>query len=197
MKPIITTHDFRCDLNSGTTEASLRRALMHQDAMADCFRVSVVRDMNPVDLSGMQVTGFLQLASTGQTLPLTGDVSGHYASVTLTSACYAIPGKASLTIQLRKDDTRRSLLKVDFTIRQTGTDAVVDPEDIVPSLSELLAERGFPTPPPVRTSDGALFAAEDTGCYGLWRRPMGEPLSSAALCRNPSLAEPMGGCWDS
>lgn len=59
-------------------------------------------------------------------------------------------------------------------------------------LSELLAERGFPTPPPVRTSDGALFAAEDTGCYGLWRRPMGEPLSSAALCRNPSLAEPMG-----
>ena len=140
MKPIITTHDFRCDLNSGTTEASLRRALMHQDAMADCFRVAVVRDMNPVDLSGMQVTGFLQLASTGQTLPLTGDVSGHYASVTLSSACYAIPGKASLTIQLRKDDTRRSLLKVDFTIRQTGTEAVVDPEDIVPSLSELLAE---------------------------------------------------------
>lgn len=138
MNDITTLHSFRCDLNLGPLEAKLNTPLMHQDALADTFRVAVCRDMKPVDLTGMTVSGYLYFSATQQALPLSGTVSGHYASVTLTDSCYAIPGWCSLVIQLQQGDVRHTVLKVDFAIQRTGGDTYIAPGSPT-TLAELLA----------------------------------------------------------
>lgn len=135
MNDITTLHSFRCELNAGPCEAELRKALMHQDALADTFRVAVCRNMAPVDLADMTVTGYLYCPATRQTILLDGAAEGHFASVTLTDGCYAQPGWYSLVIQLQQGDVRHTVLKVDFAIQRTGSETL-----IVPGESTTLAE---------------------------------------------------------
>lgn len=140
MNEISTTHSFRCDLNTGPCEAKLDTPLMHQDALGDIFHVSLWQGRFPADLSDVTATGYLYLAATQQTILLPGTVSASSASVTLSSGCYAVPGRASLVIQLRQGSIRHTVLKVDFTIARTSSDKVIDPGAMVPSLAELLAQ---------------------------------------------------------
>ena len=140
MPDITTIREYRCDLDSGPREAVLRTPLMHQDALADELRVHVHRGEAPVDLTGMAVYGYLLIAATRQTIPLTGTVSGNTASVTLAPECYALPGYASLVIQLQSGDVRHTVLKVDLCIQRTGSDSIIDPEDVLPTLAELLEQ---------------------------------------------------------
>ena len=140
MNEITTRHSFRCDLNAGTLEVTLDKALMHQDALGDVFSVSVWRSGSPVELDGVTVRGYLYLAATQQTVLLNGSASGSSASVTLDSSCYAVPGHASLVIQLQKGTVRHTALKANFVIDRTCTDTVIDPSNVLPTLPELLAQ---------------------------------------------------------
>lgn len=140
MNEITTRHSFRCDLNAGTLEVTLDAPLMHQDALGDVFSVSVWRSGSPVELDDVTVRGYLYLAATQQTVLLNGSASGSSASVTLDSSCYAVPGHASLVIQLQKGTVRHTVLKADFVIDRTCTDTVIDPGSVLPTLPELLAQ---------------------------------------------------------
>lgn len=140
MTNIQTTHQYRCDLNRGPCEVTLKMPIMHQDALGDVFRVSVWRKGKVVDLSGLSVRGYLYFASTRQTLPLEGSVTDNCACVTLTSECYAIPGYASLVVQLLDGNIRHTVLKVNMCIDRTGSENVIDPGSIVPTLAELLSQ---------------------------------------------------------
>lgn len=137
MADIQTLHSFRCNLNDGPCEVRLPTPLMHQDSLADVFRVAVHRDHSPVKLRGMTVCGYLYFRSTRQTLLLEGALENHYASVTLTADCYAVPGFASLVIQLQDGDVRHTVLKVDMLIKRTGSEELYFPEDYA-SLAQLM-----------------------------------------------------------
>lgn len=138
MKDISTLHNYRCDLNFGPCEMELSKPLMHQDALADTFRVAVCRGNEPVELAGMTVYGYLHFPATRQTLPLEGTADEHYAAVTLTDACYAQPGWCSLVIQLQQGDVRHTVLKADFAVNRTTSEHILLPDFISPSLPELL-----------------------------------------------------------
>lgn len=140
MADITTTFKYRCDLDRGPCEADLPRPLMHTDALADTFCVAVRRGMKPVMLTGMTVRGFMCFHAARQTLPLRGTCDGNTACVTLTDECYAVPGGFSLVIQLESGDVRHTLLRVNGMVSRVCTDSVIDPEDIVPTLPELLAQ---------------------------------------------------------
>ena len=140
MAKIQTIHSFVCDVQQGAQEVNLQKGIMHQDAMADVFRVEVMQGGQRVDLTGVSVHGYLYVAQTRQTLPLAGSVEGNAASVVLTSACYDVPGYASLCVQLHAADVRHTLLKVNFCIVRTGSDLIVDPDSVLPSLAQLLAQ---------------------------------------------------------
>lgn len=140
MNEITTPYSYRCDLNQGPLEATLDKALMHQDALGDIFRASVWRGSSPVDLTSVTARGYLYLAATQQTVLLDGSVSGSVASVALTSSCYAVPGHAALVIQLQQGEVRHTVLKVNFVIDRTCTDTVIDPSNVLPTLPELLAQ---------------------------------------------------------
>lgn len=138
MPYIATIREYSCCLDRGTVEVRLRSPLMHQDALADTFRVAIHRGNDQVDLTGMAVYGYLYFPATRQTLPLEGIADGHYASITLTDACYAQPGWCSLAIQLQYDDVRHTVLKVDFAVKRTGSEHLINPGDC-PTLADLIA----------------------------------------------------------
>lgn len=138
MTTIQTIHQYRCDLSQGPSEVTLKAPVMHQDALGDVFRAAVRRGSQPLDLSGMTVRGFLYFASTRQTLLLEGSVVDGQASVALTSECYAVPGYASLVVQVQDGEVRHSVLKVNMCITRTATDSVLDPGEMLPTLPELL-----------------------------------------------------------
>lgn len=140
MNKIAAKHSFRCDLNKGTREVKIDTPLMHQDALGDIFSVSVWRGGSPVKLDGVTVRGYLYLTETKQTILLSGSVTGSSVSVTLDSSCYAVPGHAALVIQLQKDAVRHTILKANFMIDRTCTDTIIDPDSVIPTLAELLAQ---------------------------------------------------------
>ncbi|MGN0794761.1 MAG: hypothetical protein ACI4MG_09865 [Aristaeellaceae bacterium] len=139
MTILTTRHEFRVDLDNSPLEARLPRPLSHQDALADCFTAVIRRGMEPVDLTGMTVLGYLCFTGTRQTLPLSGTVSGSTAEVTLTSDCYAIPGPFSFVLQLLQGDVRHTVLRVNGEIARCTTDELLSSE-LLPPLPELLAD---------------------------------------------------------
>ena len=127
MNDITTQHDFRCQLETGPCEVDLRRPLMHQDALADTFSVSVYQGEAAVDLTGMTVYGYLHHVSSRQTLRLrNGRISGNRASITLPEKCYRLPGYTSLSLQIQNGAVRHTVLKVNFCIQRTASDTITD-----------------------------------------------------------------------
>ena len=116
---IRTTYKYKCDLDKGTLETTLRNSLMQSDALADAFAVTVQRNGSDVDISGMTVYGYLYANATKTTVPLKGTISGSTARVILSEDCYAVPGYASLMIQLHDGDVRHTVLKVDFVVTRS------------------------------------------------------------------------------
>lgn len=140
MTTIRTTYKYKCDLDKGTLETSLRNSLMQADALADAFAVTVQRNGADVDISGMTVYGYLYANATQSTVPIKGTVSGSTATVILSEDCYAVPGYASLMIQLHDGDVRHTVLKVDFVVTRTGGTLVLDGDNVLPTLAELLGQ---------------------------------------------------------
>lgn len=138
MATIRTTYKYKCDLDKGTLETTLRNSLMQADALADAFAVTVQRNGEDVDISGMTVYGYLYASATKTTVPLKGTISGSTATVILSEDCYAVPGYASLMIQIHDGDVRQTVLKVDFVVTRTGGTLVLDGDSILPTLAELL-----------------------------------------------------------
>lgn len=140
MATIRTTYKYACDLDKGTYEVNLRSPLMQADSQADAFRVSVTRNGADVDVSGMNAYGYMYIAANQTTVALGGTVSGNMAEVVLTSDCYAVPGYASLVIQLHEGDVRHTVLKVNMYIERTGGNKVLTGGDVLPALAELLGK---------------------------------------------------------
>ena len=140
MGTINTIHPYRVDLEECPLAVQLTQPLNHQDALADVFTVAVRRGMKPVDLTGMTVTAYLTFGETRQTLPLSGTVNGSTASVTLTADCYKLPGLFTLVMQLQDGEVRHTILRVCGLIDRTACDDLIASGDLLPTLSELLAE---------------------------------------------------------
>lgn len=60
-------------------------------------------------------------------------------SVTLPQACFAYPGRVTLTIKLTNGTTVTTALGVSGVVARTSTDVVVDPGEIVPDVAALQA----------------------------------------------------------
>ena len=140
MGTINTIHSYRVDLDDCPLAVQLTQPLSHQDALADVFRVTVRRGMNPVDLTGMTVTAYLTFGETRQTLPLSGIAQGSAASVTLTGDCYKLPGLFTLVMQLTDGDVRHTILRVSGLIDRTSCEEIISPGELLPALPELLEE---------------------------------------------------------
>lgn len=137
--PIVTELYYSTDLQRGMTMQPLKAALISGDSDAHRFVVGCHRGNAPIDLSGAGVHGYF-IRSNGSTVMMTGAVEGGRAILTLPTPCYAYPGRFSLVVKASRDGAVNTILWVEGAVSRSTTDTVVDPDEVLPSLDELLAQ---------------------------------------------------------
>lgn len=137
--PIQTILSYQTDLSAGVTRTPVRPALFTQDSQAHTFRVACVRAGSAENLANAAVRGYF-LRADGVTVPMEGVCSGHVASVTLSPACYAVPGRFQLVIRVSLGDAASTVFFGDGAVTASMSDALLDDERIIPSLDELLRQ---------------------------------------------------------
>jgi hypothetical protein len=123
------------DLETGTIARTFRnKSLGEGDWYGDRFGVIVLRGGQPVDLTGVSVSGFF-IRANGTTEALSGSRSGNKCWVDLPAACYAVEGNFTLGIKLTHSVTTVTARIVDGTIVNTTLGSINDPGSIIPDIT--------------------------------------------------------------
>ncbi len=82
------------------------------------------------------------ICSDGSTVPITnGTISGNTVSITLTAACFAIPGQIGVGIQIVTGSIKTTVLKAIYNAERFETDNVIDPDErITITVSDLVED---------------------------------------------------------
>lgn len=128
------------DLNKGLVRSYCGTVLATGDNMANCFGVEIYRNGEAVNVDGYAVTGYFIYQNGAETIVVKGKAEGNTAIVELPQACYAHEGGFSLTIKVSGTDVTAAVRVIDGNIRQTATETLIDPGEVVPSLDELFAQ---------------------------------------------------------
>ena len=92
-----------------------------------------------MDLSGASAQGYF-IRADGYTVPITGAISGNVVTLTLSESCYYVVGNFNLIIKVSIGESRKSVFWGNGYVVRSMTDAIVDEENVIPSLDELLAQ---------------------------------------------------------
>ena len=133
------------NLETGNIHRSfLRHSIGTQDQHADHFGIRVMRDGEPVDLTGISVQGVF-MPPQGSPIAITGDtytiVEGNVAKVILPQACYNYEGSFTLAIKLIDitDSITGTIRIIDGVVDNTHASGTVAPTGSVPTYQEILA----------------------------------------------------------
>ncbi len=146
---------FRVDTELPMVRQRLRDVLVKGDRCAHCIRVELNRSGAPLTGLG-QVHGYA-VRPDGVTVVAEGSVADNCLEVTLPPACYDVPGRVELLVRAEKGDTILTALWLEMLVAGGVTDEAMDPGNIVPSLSDLLAQLGR-----METATGAAEGLLDT-----------------------------------
>lgn len=108
------------------------------DSKAHTWRVTIMDGGKPANLSGI-VTGYF-VRGDNATVKVSGTLTGNVASVTLDESCYNVEGDIVAVMRIRTSAGRITLAALIFSVRRIITDTIVDPENVIPSLDDLLAQ---------------------------------------------------------
>jgi len=115
------------DLSRGYTPVVWPDALMVSgDVGAHTWRLTVLDNGVPADLSGATITGYF-VREDGVTVAVAGTVLGNAASVVLAQNCYAVAGRLGGVLRMEVSDKTVTLSSVIFTVKRLTTDSMVDP----------------------------------------------------------------------
>lgn len=152
------------DLDQGVARpVALKQHLIYANAQAHTFRLVCTRGGKPVSLDGMQCMGYVRRKD-GVTIPVEGVTNGNVASVTLTAACYAVPGTVTISIELISGECRAThglwIAQVECPVTdQVGGDAAISISDTMGQLHAALEDAVdavvYPASHIIRTAEGA------------------------------------------
>lgn len=126
----------KVDLKTGEPAIINLRQLYYADAEANRIGAIVTAGGAPVALTG--TCSGTAIRADGTTVPLTGTVDGNMAYVDLIQDCYAVEGMIQIYVKQTTGDVTATLVAAVGTVRLTETDAVIDPGEIIPSVSALI-----------------------------------------------------------
>ena len=128
-----------CELTEPLTVTPLRHALVSGDNLGDRFDIAVTRAGQPMSLLTAGITGYFIRAADGYTVTVTGSAEGNVASLLLPEACYAVPGRFTLTVKAADEQGRHAVFIGEGAVLRSATDALIDPGQTIPSVEELLS----------------------------------------------------------
>lgn len=133
-----TEYWMKTDLNQNVSVRSVKGNFFSQDNNGNIVGVVVVKGGAPVTLTG-SVYGYI-IRPDGATVVVEGSASENRASIQIPSQALAYTGRIDIVIQLASSSVRTVLGACTGTVVQSRTDQTVDPGEIIPDLSELLAK---------------------------------------------------------
>ena len=131
------------NLETGNIHRSfLKHSIGYLDQAADHFGIRVLRNGEPVDLTGVTVQGIFMPPQGNPIAITTGNIiEGNVAEVVLPQACYNYDGQFCLSIKL-VDATNAitgTMRIVDGMVDNTHASGTVAPTETVPTYQEILA----------------------------------------------------------
>jgi uncharacterized protein (DUF1330 family) len=126
--------------NIGVQSVGQARAV-RGESNAHTWRVTVLDGMAAANLDGYSAQ-CSYIRPDGGTVYIDGSISGNVAEIVFPAACYAYAGTGSAILRLINNAAGVNVV-IDglmFTISESETDVAIDPGNVVPSLSELLAQ---------------------------------------------------------
>lgn len=130
------------DMETGTVHRSFsNRRLGENDLMGDLFGVRLIKNGEPMELTGATVSG-LFIRADGDTVPFEGDkFENTIAYVILPAGCYVVPGQFQLSIIIATQSTQATVRIIDGTVVQTAKGSAIDPGtgDVIPDMEGLNA----------------------------------------------------------
>ena len=109
------------------------------DKAAHTLTLTVTKGTEPLPLTGGVLRGYF-IRGDGETLFLTGTAEGNTGTLTLPAGCYAAAGAFTLVVKWAGEAEIATLLALTGNVLDSSTDAVADPDRVIPSLSELLQQ---------------------------------------------------------
>lgn len=129
----------RIDVDAEIQMSPLKSLYASGDKDAHVFELSLYRGTEEMDLSVASAHGYF-IRADGYTVPITGAISGNVVTLTLSEGCYYIVGNFNLIIKVSIGESRKSIFWGSGYVVRSMTDAIVDEENVIPSLDELLAQ---------------------------------------------------------
>lgn len=129
----------RIDVDAEIQMTPLKSLYASGDKDAHVFELSLYRGTEEMDLSGASAQGYF-IRADGYTVPITGAISGNVVTLTLSEGCYYVVGNFNLIIKVSTAESRKSVFWGNGYVVRSMTDAIVDGENVIPSLDELLAQ---------------------------------------------------------
>lgn len=136
MSTIVKPIPHTVDLNEPVKKTYIDTLLATEDNLAHRFDITLIQGVP----SGAAVNAYFIRYNDNATISLTGTVSGNVASVTLNKPCYNKAGQYAIIIKVVADGVTNTVFYGEGTIFTSMTDTILDPENVVPSLSDLLAQ---------------------------------------------------------
>lgn len=129
----------RIDIDVETQITPLKSLYASGDRNAHTFELSLYRGAEEIDLSGASARGYFMRAD-GRTISIEGEISGNIVTLTLSEGCYYVVGNFHFVIKVSIGEIRKAIFCGDGYVTRSTTDAIVDEENVIPSLDELLAQ---------------------------------------------------------
>ena len=129
----------RIDVDADIQMTPLKSLYASGDKDAHIFELSLCRGVEEMNLSGASTQGYF-IRADGYTVPITGAISGNVVTLTLSESCYYVVGNFNLIIKVSTAESRKSVFWGNGYVVRSMTDAIVDEENVIPSLDELLAQ---------------------------------------------------------
>lgn len=108
------------------------------DNNAHTWRVTIMDGGESAQITG-NITGYF-VRTDGNTVTVTGGLTGNVATVTLPQACYATDGDLYAVMRLKSSSGTITLSALILPVRNVLTDSIIDPGEVIPSLDDLLAQ---------------------------------------------------------
>lgn len=124
----------KTDLTKPVKVQNLNGNFFSQDNQANAIYVEVTDNGEPVTLTG-GITGYV-VRGDGYTVVINGTTEDGKAKVVLNKGCYRVTGAISVVVKAGTT----TIGACHGYVYRSSTDSIVDPEHLIPSLNDLLAQ---------------------------------------------------------
>jgi hypothetical protein len=133
-------HPYTVDIASGTKKEMISAPLVYGDANGHEVAVTVRDSGTDAVLTGYSGILYAVRMADRVTIPNEAAIVGNVVTAKLAQSCLLARGRVDLLLTLTKDGDSFSPLWVEATCAGGITDTIADPSEIIPSLSDLLAQ---------------------------------------------------------